>query len=79
MSPEIINAKVHLRYLECIWRKSHTHHNRCHFCNRLMNKAKSDFYRYMWNYINRTLHRKASVPLMIRLIHSAILFQSFKG
>ena len=68
------------RYLERIWRKSCTHLNRSrytkqsHFCNRLMNKTKSDFYRNMisnnsdnprqlWNCINRTLHRKASVSL----------------
>ena len=51
MSPEIISAKVRRRYLERIWRKSRIQLNRSrytkksHFCNRLMNKAKSDFYR----------------------------------
>jgi len=49
----------------------------CHFCNRLMNNAKFGFYRYMisnnsdnphqlWNCINRTLNRKASVSLPAR-------------
>jgi len=69
MSPEIINAKVHRWYLERIWMKSLTQVNRsryikqCHFYNRLMYKAKSDFYRNMisnnsdnpcqlWNCIN---------------------------
>ena len=78
MSPEIINAKVLRRYLESIWRKSRKQLNRsrynkhCHFCNRLMNKAKSDFYRnitsnnsdnprQLWNCIHRVLHRKASI------------------
>ena len=54
---------------------------------KLMNEAKSDFSRNMisdnsdnplqhWKCINRTLHRKASVslPAMIQLIHSAILY-----
>jgi len=46
-----------------------------HFCKRLTNKAKSDFYRKMisnnsdnprqlWNCINRTLHGNASVSLL---------------
>ena len=80
MSPEIINGKVRRRYLDCIWRKSLAQLNRsrytkqCHFCNRLMNKPKSDFCRnrisdnsdnprQLWNCINRTLHRMASVSL----------------
>ena len=80
MSLKLLLSKVCHRYLEHIWRKSCTQLNRsrytkqCHFCNRLMNKAKSDFYRNMisnnsdnprqlWNCINRTLHRKASVSL----------------
>jgi len=75
---EIINAKVRRPYLERMWRKSRTQLNRsryskpCHFSNRLVNKATSDFYRNMisnnsdnphqlWNCINRTLRRKASV------------------
>ena len=80
MSPEIIDAKVRRLYLERIWRNSRTQLNtsrytkQCHFCTRLMNKAKSDFYtnmvsnnyynpRQLWNCINRTLHRKASGSL----------------
>ena len=61
MSPDIINAEM--RYKK-----------ECHFCNRLINKAKSHFYRNMisnnsdnlrqlCNCINRTLHRTASVFL----------------
>ena len=69
MSPEFINAKMRRRYLG----GNHAHNRsrytkQRHFCNRLVNKAKSDFYRNMisnnsdnprqlWNYINRTLHR----------------------
>ena len=53
MSPDIINATVCRRYLERTSAKSRTENNRsrytkqCHFCNRLMNKAKSNFCRNM--------------------------------
>ena len=50
MSPEILQAKLHRRYLERTWRRNPTHLNRSrltkqtHLCNRLMSKAKSAYY-----------------------------------
>ena len=50
MSPEILEAKLHRRYLERTWRRNPTHLNRSrltkqtHLCNRLMSKAKSAYY-----------------------------------
>jgi len=89
MSPDIINAKVRRGY-----RGNHAHNRsrytkQCHFCNRLMNKVKSDFYRNMIsnnsdnprqlrNCLNRTLRIKFSVSLTAHdsttVIHSAIPF-----
>jgi len=93
MSPEIINAKVRRRYLERIWRKSRIQLNRsryakqCHFCNRLINKAKFDFHRnlisnnsynsrQLLNSINRTLNWKAFPNISkIRLLKFVLLSQ----
>ena len=50
MSPSIIEAKQHRRYLERTWRHNPTPLNRSrltkqtNFCNRLMSKAKSNYY-----------------------------------
>jgi hypothetical protein len=50
MTPEIIRAKGHRRYLERTWRKNPTPLNRSRFtkqanlCNRLMSKAKAAYY-----------------------------------
>ena len=50
MSPSIIEAKRHRRYLERTWRHNRTPLNRSrltkqtNFCNRLMSKAKSNYY-----------------------------------
>ena len=50
MTPEIMAAKNHRRYLERIWRRTPTPFNRSRFtrqthsCNRMMSKAKSAYY-----------------------------------
>jgi hypothetical protein len=50
MTPEILGAKRHRRYLERIWRKNPTALNRSrftrqtHLCNRIMSKAKSAYF-----------------------------------
>ena len=50
MTPEILQSKRRRRYLERVWRKSHSSLDRsryskqCHHCNRQMTKAKSDYY-----------------------------------
>ena len=52
MSPSIIEAKRHRRYLERTWRHNPTPLNRSrltkqtNFCNRLMSKAKSNYYTF---------------------------------
>ena len=74
MSPSIIEAKRHRRYLEQTWRHNPTPLNRSrltkqtNFCNRLMSKAKSNYYtsvisenstdqRSLWKAFNKILHR----------------------
>ena len=50
MTPEILAAKNHRRYLERVWRRNPTPLNRSrftrqtHLCNRMMSKAKSAYY-----------------------------------
>ncbi len=50
MTPEILSAKNHRRYLERAWRRNRTALNRSrftrqtHLCNRLMSKAKSAYF-----------------------------------
>ena len=80
MSLEIIIAKRRRRYLERVWRRSRSPLDRSrytkqlHLCNRMMSKAKSDYYtsllsnnsdnpRQMWNSVNKILHREKSKPL----------------
>ena len=52
MTPEILQSKRR-RYLERVWRKSRSsldgsHYSKhCHYCNRQMAKAKSDYYTNM--------------------------------
>ena len=72
-TPEILQSKRRRRYLERVWRKScssldRSHYSKhCHYCNRQMAKAKSDYYtnmvsnnsespRQLWNCINQILH-----------------------
>ena len=74
MTPELIKAKICRRKLEKTWRKARTRFNRvrykaqCHLCNRMMTKAKSQYFseiisenadnpRRLWNSINNILHR----------------------
>ena len=53
MIPEIIQSKLHHRYLERVWRKSRSSLDRsrytrqCHLCNQQMSKAKSYYYENM--------------------------------
>ena len=50
MTPKILQSKRHRHYLECVWRKSLSildrsyYSKQCHYCNRQMAKAKSDYY-----------------------------------
>lgn len=74
INDSIIEARRRKRQLERIWRRNKTPLNRSNFrkqvnfCNRLINKAKSDFYsdlissnsddsRNLWNSLNKILHR----------------------
>jgi len=80
MTPEIIKSKRRRRYLERVWRKSRSSLDRsrysrqCHFCNRQMATAKSEYYANMvsknsgsphqlWNCINQILHRRPAPSL----------------
>ena len=80
MTPEILQSKRRRRCLERVWRKSRSSLDRsryskhCHYCNRQMAKAKSDYYTYMvsnnsesprqlWNCINQILHRRPAPSL----------------
>ena len=53
MTPKILQSKRRRRYLEHVWRKSRQSLDRsryskqCHYCNRQMAKAKSDYYTNM--------------------------------
>ena len=53
MTPEILQSKRRRRYLERVWRKPYSSLDRslyskqCHYCNRQMAKAKSDYYTNM--------------------------------
>ena len=50
MSHEIVVAKRRRRYVERIWRRTHypldrsRYAKQLHICNRIMSKAKSDYY-----------------------------------
>ena len=80
MTPEILQSKRRRRYLERVWRKSRSSLDRsryskhCHYHNRQMAKAKSDYYtnmvshnsespRQQWNCINQILHRRPAPSL----------------
>ena len=80
MTPEILQSKRRRRYLERVWRKSRSSLDRsryskhCHYCNRQMVNAKSDYYtnmvsnnsespRQLWNGINQIIHRRPAPSL----------------
>ena len=80
MTHKILQSKRRRRYLERIRRKSRSSLDRsryskhCHYCNRQMAKAKSDYYTNMvsnnsesplqlWNCINQILHRRPAPSL----------------
>ena len=80
MTPEILQSKRRRHYLERVWRKSRSSLDRsryskhCHYCNRQMAKAKSDYYtnmvsnnsespRQLWSCINQILHRRPAPSL----------------
>jgi len=96
MTPEILAAKTQRRYLERVWRRNPTPLNRSrftrqtHLCNRLMSKAKSDYYtqvvrdnssdqRSLWRALNHVLHRSPprSLPEFCSIGQLATRFGSF--
>ena len=92
----IQHAKRHRRYLERVWRKNPTAYNRSrfskqtHLCNRLMSKAKSDYYsqviednssnpRSLWKAFNQILFRQPQklLPECISLTDLAEKFGTY--
>ena len=84
MTQEILKAKVRRRRLERVWRRTHYRHDRsryrvqCNLCNRIMEKAKANFYAYiilensedpkkLWKSINNILHRFPALSLLENL------------
>ena len=93
MTPEILPSKRRRRYLERVWRKSRSswdtsrYSKQCHYCNRQMAKAKSDYYtnmvsnnsdspRQLWNCINQIVHRRP-VPSLPNHVSIKYLCDSF--
>ena len=96
MTQEILKAKVRRRRLERVWHRTCYRHDRsryrvqCNLCNRIMEKAKANFYaniilensedpKKLWKSINNILHRfpAPSLPANLSLKTICEKFSNF--